>query len=108
MHGDLSGVRVALSVDLGGAFQVEHAVADVIRAQAAVFEGCGASVEDAHPVLHGADADERARALPLDFEIEVEHGRMLSGRALPDPQYVPGGIAEAGDARSSVSSTLST
>jgi amidase len=56
VHGDLAGVRVALSVDLGGAFQVDHAVADVVRAQAAVFEARGASIEDAHPVLHGADA----------------------------------------------------
>jgi amidase len=56
VHGDLAGVRVALSVDLGGAFQVDHAVADVIRAQAGVFEAQGASVEDAHPVLHSADA----------------------------------------------------
>jgi amidase len=56
LHGDLAGLRVALSVDLGGAFQVDHAVADVVRAQAAVFEGHGASVEDAHPVLHSADA----------------------------------------------------
>ena len=56
LHGDLAGLRVALSVDLGGAFQVDHAVADVVRAQAAVFEGHGASVDDAHPVLHSADA----------------------------------------------------
>ena len=56
VHGDLAGVRVALSVDLGGAFQVDHAVADVVRAQAAVFEAHGAGVEDAHPVLHSADA----------------------------------------------------
>jgi amidase len=56
VHGDLAGVRVALSVDLGGAFQVDHAVADVVRAQAAVFEARGASIEEAHPVLHGADA----------------------------------------------------
>ncbi len=56
VHGDLAGLRVALSVDLGGTFQVDHAVADVVRAQAAVFEAQGASVEDAHPVLHSADA----------------------------------------------------
>ena len=56
VHGDLAGVRVALSVDLGGAFQVDHAVTDVVRAQAAVFEAHGAGVEDAHPVLHSADA----------------------------------------------------
>jgi amidase len=49
-------VRVALSVDLGGAFQVDHAVADLVRGQAAVLEAAGAVVEEAHPVLHGADA----------------------------------------------------
>ncbi len=51
----LAGVRVALSVDLGGAITVDHAVADVVRAQAAVLEGAGAVVTDAHPVLHSAD-----------------------------------------------------
>jgi amidase len=56
LDGDLSGVRVALSVDLGGTFQVERAVADVVLDQAKVFEAAGAVVEDAHPVLHSADA----------------------------------------------------
>jgi amidase len=56
LHGDLAGVRVALSVDLGGAFAVDHAVADVVRRQADVLAGAGAVVEDAHPVLHSADA----------------------------------------------------
>lgn len=56
LGGTLSGLRVALSVDLGGTFAVDHAVADVIVAQADVFESAGASVEDAHPVLHSADA----------------------------------------------------
>ncbi len=56
LHGDLAGVRVALSRDLGGAFQVDHEVAAVVAGQAKVFESAGATVEDAHPVLHGADA----------------------------------------------------
>jgi amidase len=56
LHGDLAGVRVALSVDLGAAFTVDHAVADVVRAQAAVFEAAGATVEEGYPVLHSADA----------------------------------------------------
>lgn len=56
LQGDLAGVRVALSVDLGAAFAVDNAVAAVIKDQAAVFEGAGATVEDAHPVLHSADA----------------------------------------------------
>jgi amidase len=55
-HTGLTGVRVALSVDLGGALTVDDAVADVVRAQAAVLEGDGAVVEDIHPVLHSADA----------------------------------------------------
>jgi len=56
LHGDLTGVRVALSVDLGGAFTVDHAVAEVVRAQGDVLEGAGAVVSEAHPVLHSADA----------------------------------------------------
>ena len=36
--------------------QVDHAVADVVGAQATRARGAGASVEDAHPVLHSADA----------------------------------------------------
>jgi amidase len=53
---DLGGVRVALSVDLGGAFAVDATVAAVIRAQGDVFEANGARVTEAHPVLHSADA----------------------------------------------------
>ena len=56
LDGGLAGVRVALTLDLGGAFTVDHAVADVIAKQATVFEAAGAAVEDAHPVLHSADA----------------------------------------------------
>jgi amidase len=56
LRGDLTGVRVALSVDLGGAFQVDAAVADVVRGQAAVLEAAGATVVEDHPVLHSADA----------------------------------------------------
>jgi amidase len=56
LESSLAGVRVALSVDLGGAFAVDHAVADVVRSQAGVLEEQGATVEEAHPVLHSADA----------------------------------------------------
>lgn len=52
---DLRGVRVALSVDLGGAFAVDDAVADVVRAQRETFETAGAVVHDAHPTLTGAE-----------------------------------------------------
>ncbi|QNN52584.1 amidase [Nocardioides mesophilus] len=53
---DLRGVRVALSVDLGGSFAVDHQVAQIVTAQAAVLEAAGAVVEEAHPVLHNADS----------------------------------------------------
>jgi amidase len=55
LHGDLAGLRVALSVDLGGAFQVDHTVAAVVRRQAAVFEDAGAVVTEEHPLLTSAE-----------------------------------------------------
>ncbi len=54
--GDLRGVRVALTTDLGGAFAVDADVAAVVRAQGAVLEGLGAVVTANHPELAGADA----------------------------------------------------
>ena len=59
--GSLSGLRVALSVDLGGAFEIDPEVATVVESSAAVFSGAGASVAAAHPVL--AEADEVFRTL---------------------------------------------
>jgi amidase len=53
--GDLRGLRVAMSVDLGGAFEVDHAVADTVRAQHAVLSDAGAVVTEAHPDLTEAD-----------------------------------------------------
>ena len=52
---DLRGVRVALSVDLGGAFEVDHDVADIVGKQRQVFASAGAVVEEAHPTLTGAE-----------------------------------------------------
>jgi amidase len=51
----LRGVRVALTVDLGGRLAVDAEVARIVGAQAEVFEGLGATVQDAAPTLHGAD-----------------------------------------------------
>ena len=97
ISGDLTGVRVALSVDLGGAFAVDHAVADVVRRQGDVLTAAGATVEDEHPVLHSADAafrtlrawvfQTRFRALlekrPDDFKpslrANIEAGADLTG-----------------------------
>ena len=51
LRGDLRGVRVALSPDLGGAFTVDDAVAGIVEAQAEVLTGSGATVTPAHPDL---------------------------------------------------------
>lgn len=51
VSGSLSGLRVALSVDLGGAFEVDDEVASVVSAAAPVFS----SVTSAHPDLSLAD-----------------------------------------------------
>jgi len=51
----LRGARVALSIDLGGAFEVDTDVESIIRDQATVLEQLGASVDDAHPTLHSAE-----------------------------------------------------
>ena len=53
--GTLTGLRIALSVDLGGAFEVDHEVARVVESSAAVFQGAGATVASAHPVLGEAE-----------------------------------------------------
>jgi amidase len=51
----LDGVRMALSVDLGGAFEVDASVATVIAAQGGVLAEAGAVVEEAHPDLDVAE-----------------------------------------------------
>jgi amidase len=55
LSGDLRGVRVAHTVDLGGAFEVDPRVRDVVGAQAAVLADAGAVVTDAHPDLDRAE-----------------------------------------------------
>ena len=73
--GSLSGLRVALSVDLGGAFEVDDEVAAVVSGSAAVFSGAGASVTDAHPDL--AEADDTFRTLRA-WHFQAKFGRMLA------------------------------
>ncbi len=51
----LAGLRVACSVDLGGALVVDHAVADVVRSTASRLSDAGATVREAHPDLSLAD-----------------------------------------------------
>ncbi len=48
---ELAGLRVALSTDLGGAFEVDHEVAAVVESAGALLTGAGAAVRGAHPDL---------------------------------------------------------
>ncbi|MGZ8743652.1 MAG: amidase [Nocardioides sp.] len=56
LTGDLKGLRVALTTDLGGAFQVDDQVAGIVRAQAGVLTAAGAHVSDDHLDVTGAEA----------------------------------------------------
>ncbi|WKN48885.1 amidase [Nocardioides sp. Arc9.136] len=47
----LGGLRVALSTDLGGAFEVDHEVAAVVEAAGRSLASAGAAVSGAHPDL---------------------------------------------------------
>ncbi|GAA2145820.1 amidase [Nocardioides koreensis] len=75
LSGSLSGLRVALSVDLGGAFEVDDEVAAVVSGSAAVLSGAGASVSGAHPDL--AEADDTFRTLRA-WHFQAKLGRMLA------------------------------
>ena len=55
LSGSLADLRVAFSTDLGGEFAVDTTVAELVAAQAEVFTDAGARVEDAHPLLTGAE-----------------------------------------------------
>ena len=55
LHGDLRGLRVAHTVDLGGAFDVDRQVREVVDAQAAVLADAGAVVTEAYPDLVRAE-----------------------------------------------------
>jgi amidase len=55
LTGDLRGVRVALSVDLGGAFAVDDQVGDLLVAQGETLTDAGAVVQAEHPDLTGAE-----------------------------------------------------
>jgi amidase len=55
MPSSLGGLRVAWAPDLGGRVTVDPAITAVLASVGAVFEGLGASVEEACPDLSGAD-----------------------------------------------------
>ena len=71
----LAGLRVATRVDLGGAFAVDHEVADVVRATAARLSDAGAAVAEAHPDL--SLADDTFRTLRA-WHFQAKLGRLLA------------------------------
>jgi amidase len=75
LAGSLAGLRIALSTDLGGAFEVDDEVAGVVSASAAVFAGAGASVSSAHPDL--AEADDTFRTLRA-WHLQAKLGARLA------------------------------
>jgi amidase len=73
----LKGVRVALSTDLGGAFQVDDQVAGIVTAQAGVLTGAGAEVSGDHLDVTGAEAAFRTLRAWL---FQARFGAMLQRR----------------------------
>ncbi len=73
----LAGLRVALSTDLGGAFEVDDQVAGIVRAQAGVLTDAGAEVGDDHLDLTGAEGAFRTLRAWL---FQARFGAMLERR----------------------------
>ncbi|KQZ74992.1 amidase [Nocardioides sp. Root151] len=75
LSGSLAGLRVALSVDLGGAFEVDAEVAAIVESAAATFTGAGARVESTYPSL--AEADDTFRILRA-WHFQAKFGALLA------------------------------
>jgi amidase len=76
---DLSGLRVALSPDLGGLLEIDHDVRRVVEEAGAAFAGAGSLVEPAYPDL--AEADDTFRTLRA-WLFQAAYGELLA--ANPD------------------------
>jgi amidase len=75
LSGSLAGLRVALSVDLGGAFEVDDDVAAVVEGTAPLFAAAGATVAQAHPDL--TEADDTFRTLRA-WHLQAKLGPLLA------------------------------
>ena len=75
LAGVLTGLRVAVSVDLGGAFEVGTEVADVVTSAAPRLGAAGASVTDAFPQL--TEADDTFRTLRA-WHFQAMFGQLLA------------------------------
>ena len=110
----LAGLRVALSTDLGGAFEVDHDVAAVVEGSAAVFAGAGARVSAAHPDLGEADATFRtlrawhlqAKLGPLLAEHPLELKKSLADNIRLGADLTGADVAAAYAHRTALSETM--
>jgi amidase len=75
LAGSLSGLRVALSVDLGGAFEVDEAVAAVVESTVPAFTTAGAAVSSSYPEL--PEAEDTFRTLRA-WHFQSELGPLLA------------------------------
>lgn len=75
MARSLVGARVAISTDLGGAFEVDGEVAWLVEASAQVFAELGAQVSPGHPDLDVAD--DTFRTLRA-WHLHAKFGRLLA------------------------------
>lgn len=75
LGGSLDGLRVAMSADLGGAFEVDHGVRAVLEAQRQVFTDAGAHVVDTHPDLR--EAEDTFRTLRA-WHLHAKLGRLMA------------------------------
>jgi amidase len=73
--GELAGLRVAVSPDLGGVLEVDTEVGSVVEATRAVFESGGATVSAAYPDL--AEGDDTFRTLRA-WHFQAMFGRLLA------------------------------
>ncbi len=73
----LAGLRVALSTDLGGAFEVDDEVARVVADQGRVLADAGSTVEEAYPDL--SEAEDTFRTLRA-WGFQAKFGALLAER----------------------------
>ena len=84
---DLNGLRVALSVDLGGEIQVDEQVATVVRRQGSLFGDAGVVLTEAYP--HLGLAEQTFRTLRA-WQFHHRFGRMLAN----DPESFKPSLAD--------------
>ena len=75
VSGELTGLRVAVSPDLGGVLEVDTEVAAVVEGSRAVFEAAGATVDATYPTL--AEADDTFRTLRA-WHFQAKFGALLA------------------------------